>query len=110
MIAHFSVCKDVNIQLLSHFESQLRGCIVIEGSLSIAIMEDEDRSLGNKSSAKLPSFPELREITDYFAIYQTSQIVRLSTMFPNLSVIRGNKLIKVSYSFNTICFSIRFFK
>ena len=42
------------------------------------------------------TFPELREVTDYVALYQTKAITTLSTLFPNLAVIRGNELIKVS--------------
>ena len=42
------------------------------------------------------TFPELREVTDYVALYQTKAITTLSTLFPNLAVIRGNQLIKVS--------------
>ena len=42
------------------------------------------------------TFPELREVTDYVAIYQTKAITTFSTLFPNLAVIRGNQLIKVS--------------
>ena len=42
------------------------------------------------------SFPLLREVTDYIMLYETAGIVTMATLFPNLSVIRGNHLFKVS--------------
>ena len=43
------------------------------------------------------TFPEVREITDFLLLYLGDQIKSLATLFPNLSVIRGNKLVKVSF-------------
>ncbi|TRY67246.1 hypothetical protein TCAL_16954 [Tigriopus californicus] len=39
------------------------------------------------------SFPELREITDYLLVFKAGRVLSFSTLFPNLAVIRGNKLL-----------------
>ena len=44
------------------------------------------------------SFPLLREVTDYIMLYETAGIISMAKLFPNLSVIRGNHLFKVSKS------------
>jgi hypothetical protein len=41
------------------------------------------------------TFPKLREVTDFVVLYSTKHIKTLSTLFPNLTVIRGTRLIKV---------------
>jgi len=43
------------------------------------------------------SFPELTEITDYLMIYGSKSLPRLTNVFPNLAVIRGNKLMEVRW-------------
>ena len=42
------------------------------------------------------TFPMLREVTDYVIFYQAQNIAKLDHIFPNLAVIRGNKLVMVS--------------
>ena len=66
----------------------LTGCSIIEGHLIISGFKD-DQALTNLS------FPELREVTEYVIFYQAQNIVKLNHLFPNLSVIRGNKLVAV---------------
>lgn len=73
-------------------EEQLRNCTVIEGHLAFTNMFQEKAA---NSSATIPSFPELREITDFMLLYLGDQLKTLATVFPNLSVIRGNRLMKV---------------
>ena len=41
------------------------------------------------------TFPKLREVTDYVLVYKADQVGSFSNIFPNLAVIRGNKLIVV---------------
>ena len=91
---------------------KLRGCNVIEGDLRISVMDDpiklrkqcnhynilddsDKQNCDTFASLNNLTFPELREVTDYVALYQTKAITTLSTLFPNLAVIRGNQLIKV---------------
>ena len=70
----------------------LTGCSIIEGHLIISGFKD-DQALTNLS------FPELREVTEYVIFYQAQNIVKLNHLFPNLSVIRGNKLVAVRFIF-----------
>ncbi|XP_040027550.2 insulin receptor a [Gasterosteus aculeatus] len=65
----------------------LENCTVIEGHLKILLMfstKPEDfRGL---------SFPKLTVVTDYLLLFRVSGMETLSNLFPNLTVIRGNKL------------------
>jgi hypothetical protein len=56
----------------------------------------------SNSTPTIPSFPELREITDFLLLYLGEQLKTLATVFPNLSVIRGNKLMKVFFATTSI--------
>ena len=42
------------------------------------------------------SFPMLREITDFLVVFKAKRLKSLNGVFPNLSVIRGNRLQSVS--------------
>ena len=64
----------------------LTGCSIIEGHLIISGFH-EDQAMSNLT------FPELREVTEYVIFYQAQNIARLNHIFPNLAVIRGNKLV-----------------
>lgn len=78
--------------LIKHFVQRfekLNDCTIIEGHLIIAGMQDP--------TAVNYTFPKLREVTEYVIIYEAQNIANLSTIFPNLSVIRGNKLVMVSH-------------
>ena len=66
----------------------LTNCSIIEGHLIIASM--------NEDSFVEYTFPKLREVTDFVVFYQAQNIAKLNHIFPNLSVIRGNKLVMVS--------------
>lgn len=68
---------------------KLNDCTIIEGHLIIAGMTE--------NNAVNYTFPQLREVTEYVIIYEAQNIANLSTIFPNLSVIRGNKLVMVSH-------------
>ena len=91
-----SVCPTALIYSIDKMEEQLRNCTVIEGHVAFTNMFQEKAA---NSTAAIPSFPELREITDFMLLYLGDQLKSLSTVFPNLSVIRGNKLIKVNFTF-----------
>ncbi|XP_013197113.2 insulin receptor [Amyelois transitella] len=69
--------------------NRLKGCRVIEGQLSIVLMEKD-----NPDTFKNVSFPELREVTDYIKIYRVRGVRNLGTLFPNLTVVRGMRLYK----------------
>ena len=73
---------------VKRFQS-LTGCSIIEGHLIISGLND--KVLVNYT------FPELKEVTDYVIFYKSKNIVDLKNIFPNLAVIRGNKLVSVSH-------------
>ena len=77
---------------------QLDRCTVIEGHLHI-VLTDRGRQL---DFANL-TFPRLREITDYLLLYRVSGLRSLSTLFPNLSVIRGQLLL---YNYALVIFEM----
>jgi hypothetical protein len=88
------VCSTIYLKNLTDYNS-LRGCSTIEGSLIITtgLM---DPNLDSSGVIDLNmTFPELREITDYVVVYKANKLRRLTNLFPNLSVIRGNKLLMV---------------
>ena len=85
-------------------EKFLRGCTVIEGHLAFTNM----LVVPPEPNGTNPSFPELREITDFLLLYLGDQIKTLATIFPNLSVIRGNKLIKVHLTFHLLFVRLTF--
>lgn len=66
---------------------RLENCTVIEGSLSILLIEGAQEEQYRKKS-----FPNLVEITDFLLLYRVYGLKTLSNIFPNLSVIRGQKL------------------
>ncbi|KAJ3599170.1 hypothetical protein NHX12_033133 [Muraenolepis orangiensis] len=65
----------------------LENCTVIEGHLKILLMfktkQEDFRGL---------SFPKLRLVTDYLLLFRVYGLGSLADLFPNLTVIRGNKL------------------
>nr|ATU31392.1 insulin receptor [Maruca vitrata] len=69
--------------------NKLQGCRVIEGQLSIVLMEK-----ATVASFENISFPELREVTDFIKIYRAKGIRNLGDIFPNLTVVRGMQLYK----------------
>lgn len=79
----------------------LRGCRVIEGFLVIALIERNATEFENYT------FPELEEITDFFAMYRVRGIHTLSKLFPNLRVIRGNTLVTDNAFIIFECFDIQ---
>ncbi|XP_041975458.1 insulin-like receptor isoform X2 [Aricia agestis] len=68
---------------------KLSDCRVIEGHLSIVLMER-----GTPASFENMTFPHLREVTGYILIYRLNGVKNLGDLFPNLSVIRGLQLFK----------------
>ncbi|XP_052740241.1 insulin receptor isoform X1 [Bicyclus anynana] len=66
---------------------KLSACRVIEGYLSIVLMER-----ATSASFQNVSFPKLREVTGYILIYRLKGVRNLGDLFPNLSVIRGMQL------------------
>jgi len=78
------VCKGIDVRNGAHQFERLRGCRVVEGSVQVVLMDQEN--LHNLT------FPELREITGYLLLYRVKELRTLSRLFPNLAVIRGDTL------------------
>jgi len=77
---------------------RLDSCTVIEGHLHI-VLTDHRHQLDFTNL----SFPRLREITDYLLLYRVAGLRSLSTLFPNLSVIRGQFLL---YNYALVIFEM----
>lgn len=61
----FTVCPSLDIRGSPEQMQKLRGCQIIEGQLSIVLMEHSTpRNFENIT------FPELREVTDFIKIYR----------------------------------------
>ncbi|PIC41159.1 hypothetical protein B9Z55_008677 [Caenorhabditis nigoni] len=75
-------------------------CTVIEGSLSLSFIynggpKDADpRELKTLEQSDYPIFPNLREVTGTFLVFETKGLVDLGIMFPNLRVIGGQTLVQ----------------
>ncbi|CAG2239090.1 CD220 [Mytilus edulis] len=82
-----TICKNIDIRNKVENFDKLENCTVIEGSLSILLIEG-----ANEEQYRQLSFPNLVEITDYLLLYRVYGLKTLSNIFPNLSVIRGQRL------------------
>ena len=82
-----AVCKDIDIRNYVISFNKLENCTVIEGSLQILLIDYAEHS-----RYKDLHFPKLLEITDYLLLYRVYGLKTLAHIFPNLSVIRGQKL------------------
>ena len=92
------MCGSISEKLsVPRLQKKLENCTVVEGSLTIAMGKEDFGRSKIHTDFKSVSFPHLREVTDYVMLYQTKNIISLATLFPNLAVIRGNNLFKVSF-------------
>lgn len=65
---------------------KLSGCRVVEGYIQILLFDKTD-----ESAYENKSFPLLTEITDYLLLYRVNGLSTLGKLFPNLTVIRGQR-------------------
>ncbi|XP_045102910.1 insulin receptor-like isoform X2 [Portunus trituberculatus] len=84
------VCRTVRISNLTNMEvrDNLMNCRIIEGSIEIVLIKDV-----SEDDWKPWRFPHLLEITDFLLVYQVESLKSLGQLFPNLTVIRGMKLL-----------------
>ncbi|KAM4552957.1 insulin-like growth factor 1a receptor [Fundulus diaphanus] len=75
---------------ISEFK-RLENCTVLEGFLQIVLINDKTSDI-NQEVFRTLSFPKLTVITDYLLLFRVPVLDSLSTLFPNLSVIRGLNL------------------
>lgn len=76
---------------------QLRGCNIIDGPLTIALVSNQTHPYKPEDYENL-SFPHLFEITEYLLFFRVQGLSSLSKLFPNLAVIRGKVLVS-DYAF-----------
>ncbi|XP_074000153.1 insulin-like receptor isoform X2 [Rhodnius prolixus] len=81
------ICPSLDIRNSVEMFSQLKGCRVVEGFVNIVLIDDV-----SESDFKNITFPELKEITGYLLLYRVNGLKSIGTLFPKLSVIRGNIL------------------
>lgn len=68
----------------------LENCTVVEGYLHILLISK--KTTNNVEALRSLSFPKLTVITDHLLLFRVAGLESLSTLFPNLSVIRGRNL------------------
>ncbi|KAG7271069.1 hypothetical protein CRUP_037968 [Coryphaenoides rupestris] len=81
---------------------RLENCTVVEGYLQILLISDKTSSLNQELLHSL-SLPKLTVITDYLLLFRVAGLDSLSTLFPNLSVIRGRNLF---YNYALVIFEM----
>ena len=81
--------KDNSTSMVSLLKYE--NCSVVEGSISITSAVYEMKDWGEWGEYSLP---KLVEITDFLLLYRADEIDSLETLFPNLAVIRGHKLVQ----------------
>ncbi|XP_061131778.1 insulin-like growth factor 1b receptor isoform X1 [Syngnathus typhle] len=79
---------------------RLENCTVVEGYLQILLIGDKNN---NQEIFRSLSFPNLTVITDYLLLFRVSGLDSLSTLFPNLAVIRGRNLF---YNYALVIFEM----
>uniref|UniRef100_A0A8C6U6K6 Tyrosine-protein kinase receptor n=1 Tax=Neogobius melanostomus TaxID=47308 RepID=A0A8C6U6K6_9GOBI len=82
---------------------RLENCTVVEGYLQILLIGDKSNNSTNHEVFHTLSFPKLTMITDYLLLFRVSGLDSLSTLFPNLSVIRGRNLF---YNYALVVFEM----
>ncbi|KAF7660839.1 hypothetical protein LDENG_00273910 [Lucifuga dentata] len=81
---------------------RLENCTVVEGYLQILLIGDKNNNV-NQDFFRALSFPKLTMITDYLLLFRVSGLDSLSTLFPNLTVIRGRNLF---YNYALVIFEM----
>ncbi|XP_016110398.1 insulin-like growth factor 1 receptor [Sinocyclocheilus grahami] len=85
---------------ISNFK-RLENCTVVEGHLQILLIGSKNNN--NQEVFRTLSFPKLTMITDYLLLFRVSGLDSLSTLFPNLAVIRGRNLF---YNYALVIFEL----
>ncbi|KAK1891682.1 Insulin-like growth factor 1 receptor [Dissostichus eleginoides] len=82
---------------------RLENCTVVEGYLQILLIGDKNNNNINQEFFRSLSFPKLTMVTDYLLLFRVSGLDSLSTLFPNLAVIRGRNLF---YNYALVIFEM----
>lgn len=92
---HIDIRNDI-----SEFK-KLENCTVVEGYLQILLIGDKNHN--PHQEFRMLSFPKLTMVTDYLLLFRVAGLESLSTLFPNLSVIRGRNLF---YNYALVIFEM----
>lgn len=82
---------------------KLENCTVVEGYLQILLIGGKSDDTNQEVFRSL-SFPKLTMITDYLLLFRVAGLDSLSTLFPNLTVIRGRRLF---YNYALVIFEMK---
>ncbi|XP_075977087.1 insulin-like growth factor 1 receptor [Anticarsia gemmatalis] len=94
-VSSSGICKGGLFRDVTEFKHAMKDCVVIVGSLEITFEQAKPEDFNNTQ------FNNLREITDYLVIYRVQGLESVGQLFPNLTRIRGNKLL---YNFALIVY------
>lgn len=81
-------CGSIDIRNNAESFKLLENCTVIEGHLQILLIDAHASSIDYDDL----SFPMLTEVTDYVLFFRAFGLRSLIKLFPNLSVIKGQRL------------------
>ncbi|XP_052795238.1 insulin-like peptide receptor isoform X2 [Mya arenaria] len=98
VICNTTICPSLDIRNKVEQLSILENCTVIEGNLTILLID----SASMKDYEKY-SFPNLVEITEYLLLFRADGLKTLSGLFPNLAVVRGDQLL---YGYAVVAFEM----
>lgn len=82
------VCGSVDVRNSPSNLERLKGCVVVEGFVHILLIDKY-----TEASFENYTFPLLTEITEYLLLFRVNGLRTLQKLFPNLTVIRGKKLV-----------------
>ncbi|BES93780.1 tyrosine-protein kinase receptor [Nesidiocoris tenuis] len=86
-MAAAKTCHSMDVRNHVNNIKQLEGCHVIEGFLQVVLIDNaKEEHFANYT------FPELREVTEYVIFFRVNGLRSIRSIFPNLSVIRGEQL------------------
>ncbi|KAL1395916.1 hypothetical protein pipiens_010885 [Culex pipiens pipiens] len=82
------VCGSVDVRNSPTNLERLKDCVVVEGFVHILLIDKY-----TEASFENYTFPLLTEITEYLLLFRVNGLRTLQKLFPNLTVIRGKKLV-----------------
>uniref|UniRef100_A0A0A9XLS6 receptor protein-tyrosine kinase n=2 Tax=Lygus hesperus TaxID=30085 RepID=A0A0A9XLS6_LYGHE len=92
-ITSAKTCRSMDVRNKVENFKNLKNCTVIEGFLQVVLIDNAQE----EQYANL-SFPLLREVTEYVIFFRVNGLRSIASLFPNLSVIRGENLA-MDYAF-----------
>lgn len=82
------LCDNIDARNTPNSLFALRNCTAVLGYLQIVLMDN-----ATSADFKHHVYPDLVEVTHFVLLYRVKGLTSLAEMFPNLQVIRGQKLL-----------------